>query len=67
MRSMIGVNCLGFSDDCNVYDGKPSIPIPDSENLYALGALYRLYETAADGVRHHHRGRVEGLGRRGRR
>jgi crotonobetainyl-CoA:carnitine CoA-transferase CaiB-like acyl-CoA transferase len=44
-RSMIGANCFGFSDDFNAYAGKPSIPIPDSEN-FGTGALYRLYETA---------------------
>jgi crotonobetainyl-CoA:carnitine CoA-transferase CaiB-like acyl-CoA transferase len=40
--SMIGGNALAYSDDFNAYEGKPTLPLPDSES-YGLNALYRLY------------------------
>ncbi len=43
--SMIGGNAYAYSDDFCRYEGKPPVPICDSEN-YGLNALYRLYRAS---------------------
>lgn len=46
--SMIGGNAWAYSDDFCVYDGKPPIPLCDSE-YYGTGALDRVYPASGDG------------------
>ncbi len=45
--SMIGGNAWAYSDDFCTYDGKPPIPLCDSE-YYGTSALDRVYEAAGD-------------------
>jgi crotonobetainyl-CoA:carnitine CoA-transferase CaiB-like acyl-CoA transferase len=45
--SMIGGNAWAYSDDFCSYEGKPPIPLCDSE-YFGTSALDRLYEAAAD-------------------
>lgn len=46
--SMIGGNAWAYSDDFCTYEGKPPVPLCDSE-YYGTGALNRLYATAESG------------------
>jgi crotonobetainyl-CoA:carnitine CoA-transferase CaiB-like acyl-CoA transferase len=46
--SMIGGNAWAYSDDFCSYDGKPPIPLCDSE-YYGTGALDRVYPASGDG------------------
>ena len=45
---MIGGNAWAYSDDFCTYDGKPPIPLCDSE-YYGTGALDRVYPAEGDG------------------
>jgi crotonobetainyl-CoA:carnitine CoA-transferase CaiB-like acyl-CoA transferase len=46
--SMIGGNAWAYSDDFCSYDGKPLIPLCDSE-YYGTGAVDRVYPASGDG------------------
>lgn len=46
--TMLAAAAYLFSDDFIAYDGKPDRQVPDT-GQHGLGALYRLYRTAADG------------------
>jgi len=46
--SMIGGNAWAYSDDFCTYDGKPAIPLCDSE-YYGTSALDRVYRAQGDG------------------
>jgi crotonobetainyl-CoA:carnitine CoA-transferase CaiB-like acyl-CoA transferase len=46
--SMIGGNAWAYSDDFCSYDGKPAIPLCDSE-YYGTSALDRVYPASGDG------------------
>lgn len=45
MTTMIASNLYANSDELIAYDGRPPVRVTDGE-LYGLGPLYRLYETA---------------------